>query len=185
MRELRPQIQAAARQAEIDRRPSSDIVATLGETCLFRTVVPNEYGGLALGARDVVEIAFELGHADASAAWLFLVTSGTRMLSTFPAAFVDDLYGEDAWRGFVAAGASTFAARRLGCLPGGEQDSRVHRRRRGWTRRARSAKAADIDVVIAWDQLAAADGAGAELLRLVDDPTAEGSLFDTPITVIK
>ena len=111
VRELRPRIQAAGRQAEIDRRMPDDIVAALTETGLFLTAVPIEYGGLALGARDIAEIALELGRADSSAAWLFMVACGARMVSTFPKPLVDDLYGGmEGWRGPIAAGGSTFAA---------------------------------------------------------------------------
>lgn len=111
IRELRPEIQASARQAEEQRRLSDDIVAKLTEIGLYRTIVPIEYGGLALGARDVAEITMELGHADSSASWSFMVAGGVRMVSTFPKPLVDFLYEPiDTWQGPIAAGGSTFAA---------------------------------------------------------------------------
>lgn len=109
--ELRPRIQAAAQGAEQARKLPDDLIEALADTGLTRALVPIEYGGLALGARDVAEIAMELGRADAAAGWVFMVSGGARMISTFPEELVDDLYREvDTWKGPIAAGGSTFAA---------------------------------------------------------------------------
>jgi alkylation response protein AidB-like acyl-CoA dehydrogenase len=108
---LRPAIQAEAVEAERRGRLSDSLVAGLAKAGLYRTVAPVEYGGFALGARDVAEIARELGRSDASAGWTFLVACSLRMVSAFPKALVDDLYGKaNSWPGPIAAGGSTFAA---------------------------------------------------------------------------
>ena len=43
----------------------------------------------------------------------------------------------------------------------------------------------DLTAVVAWDFTAAVERAGPELIRLMNDPTATGEIFETPITVIK
>lgn len=109
--ELRPTIRAQAVQAERQGRLSDELIAELSRIGLYRAVAPTEYGGLALGARDVAEIARELGRGDASAGWTFLVAASLRMVSTFPQEMVEDLYrAVDTWQGPLAAGGSTFAA---------------------------------------------------------------------------
>jgi len=109
--ELRPTIRAQAARAEQQGRLSDELIAELARIGLYRVVAPVEYGGLALGARDVAEIARELGRGDACAGWTFLVASSLRMVSTFPKELVEDLYrAADTWLGPLAAGGSTFAA---------------------------------------------------------------------------
>ncbi|WP_170222852.1 acyl-CoA dehydrogenase family protein [Nonomuraea turkmeniaca] len=109
--ELRPTIRAQAAQAEQQGRLSDELIAEFTRIGLYRVTGPVEYGGLALGARDVAEIARELGRGDASAGWTFLVASSLRMVSTFPKELVEDLYrAVDTWQGPLAAGGSTFAA---------------------------------------------------------------------------
>jgi alkylation response protein AidB-like acyl-CoA dehydrogenase len=109
--ELRTTIRAQAAQAEQQGRLSDELIVEFARIGLYRVAAPVEYGGLALGARDVAEIARELGRGDASAGWTFLVASSLRMVSTFPKELVDDLYrAVDTWQGPLAAGGSTFAA---------------------------------------------------------------------------
>lgn len=109
--ELCPLIREQAGQAEQQGRLSDELIGELARIGLYRVTAPVEYGGLALGARDVAEIARELGHGDASAGWTFLVACSLRMVSTFPKGLVDDLYRAiDTWQGPLAAGGSTFAA---------------------------------------------------------------------------
>lgn len=109
--ELRPVIRAEAAEAEQRGRLSDSLVARFAEAGLYRVAAPLEYGGLALGARDVAEIARELGRGDAAAGWTFLVACSLRMVSAFPKELVDDLYrAADTWKGPLAAGGSTFAA---------------------------------------------------------------------------
>lgn len=111
VRRLQPRIRELAAQAEQDGRLSPEIIGALTDLGLYRTVVPIEYGGYALGARDIAEIASALGRGDASAGWTFLVACGLRMVSTFPEPLVDDLYSRlEGHEGPAAAGGSTFAA---------------------------------------------------------------------------
>jgi alkylation response protein AidB-like acyl-CoA dehydrogenase len=111
VRDLQPRIRELAAQAEQDGRLSPEIIQAFTDLGLYRTVVPKEYGGYALGARDIAEIAAALGQGDASAGWTFLVACGLRMVSTFPKRLVDDLYSRlDGHAGPAAAGGSTFAA---------------------------------------------------------------------------
>lgn len=109
--DLRPTIRAEAAEAERRGRLSDSLVASFADIGLYRVAAPLEYGGAALGARDIAEIARELGQGDASAGWTFLVACSLRMVSAFPKELVDDLYrAVDTWQGPLAAGGSTFAA---------------------------------------------------------------------------
>ncbi|TAJ48495.1 MAG: oxidoreductase [Herbiconiux sp.] len=111
VRELTPRIRERGAQAERDGRLSPEIIHELTELGLYRSAAPLEYGGYAIGARDIAEIATELGRGDAAAGWTFLVACSLRMVSTFPKELVDDLYSRlDGHDGPLAAGGSTFAA---------------------------------------------------------------------------
>jgi alkylation response protein AidB-like acyl-CoA dehydrogenase len=108
---LSGRIRELAPESERQGRLSTEIIEALTEIGLYRTTAPIEYGGYALGARDVAEISTALGRADAAAAWTFLVASSLRMVSTFPKPLVDDLYSRlEGHSGPLAAGGSTFAA---------------------------------------------------------------------------
>lgn len=108
---LQARIRELAPEAERVGRLSPEIIQAFTDLGLYRVTAPIEYGGYALGARDIAEIAVELGKADAAAAWTFLVASSLRMVSTFPQPLVDDIYSRfEGHVGPLAAGGSTFAA---------------------------------------------------------------------------
>ncbi|WP_158268802.1 acyl-CoA dehydrogenase family protein [Salinibacterium hongtaonis] len=108
---LLPTIRAQAPQAERDGKLSAEVIRGLTDLGIYKAVAPIEHGGFALGARDLAEIAMALGRADASAGWSFFVACSLRMVSSFPAPLVEDLYSRAAdHSGPTAAGGSTFAA---------------------------------------------------------------------------
>lgn len=110
-RALQARVRELAPAAEQDGHLSSEILQAFTDLGLYRATAPIEYGGYALGARDIAEISVALGKGDAAASWTFLVATSLRMVSTFPKQLVDDLYSRlDGHVGPLAAGGSTFAA---------------------------------------------------------------------------
>lgn len=108
---LQDRIRELAPEAEIRGRLSSEVIEAFTDLGLYRACAPIEYGGYALGARDIAEIARALGKGDAAASWSFFVGTSLRMVSTFPQELVDELYSrQDGHMGPLAAGGSTFAA---------------------------------------------------------------------------
>ncbi|MBP3035396.1 acyl-CoA dehydrogenase family protein [Arthrobacter sp. zg-ZUI100] len=111
VRTLQHRIRELAPESERRGRLSTEIVEAFTELGLYRACAPIEYGGYALGARDIAEIARALGRGDAAASWTFFVGTSLRMVSTFPKPLVDELYSRQQGHvGPLAAGGSTFAA---------------------------------------------------------------------------
>lgn len=86
----------------------------------FRVSVPQEFGGSAMGARDLAEIISEIAQGDGSAAWITMIASGfARVMLTFPDRTVEEVYSHaNDWKGPLVASASLFsekiqAARRV------------------------------------------------------------------------
>ncbi|WP_327347581.1 oxidoreductase [Streptomyces europaeiscabiei] len=80
------------------------------EAGVFKTALPVELGGYALGARDTVEIITALGEGDGSAAWTVFVAGGIRNVLGFPQQTVDEVFKEiDTWIGPLVVGASVFS----------------------------------------------------------------------------
>lgn len=108
---LEPRIRELAEKAERDGRLDPEIIRALTDLGIYRAVAPTELGGLALGARDVAEIAMALGRGDAAVGWTFLVACSLRMVSSFTPELTSDLYSRlEGHAGPLAAGGSTFAA---------------------------------------------------------------------------
>lgn len=111
VRALQPRIRELAPEAEQRGRLSTEILEAFTKLGLYRACAPIEYGGYALGARDIAEIARALGQGDAAANWSFFVGTSLRMVSSFPKPLVDELYSRlEGHAGPLAAGGSTFAA---------------------------------------------------------------------------
>lgn len=111
IRDLEPRIRELGAEAEQNGRLHPEILGALTELGLYRAVAPLDYGGYALGARDVAEIAMALGRGDAAAGWTFLVAGSLRMVSTFGPDLTADLYSRlDGHVEPLAAGGSAFAA---------------------------------------------------------------------------
>lgn len=123
VRELVPLIREnAAAGEELGCLPPATLDA-LHRTGLFRASVPREFGGYALGARDLAEIVTAVATGDGSAAWLAMIASGfARVMLTFPEDTVREVYSRSLdWPGPVVASASLFSERiqRASRVPGG------------------------------------------------------------------
>jgi alkylation response protein AidB-like acyl-CoA dehydrogenase len=74
---------------------------------VFKLTLPAEYGGTALGARDIAEIVTALGSGDAAAGWLTVVATATRQSLAFPERTVEEVFrNAKTWDGPVVIGAS-------------------------------------------------------------------------------
>jgi resorcinol 4-hydroxylase (FADH2) len=69
VRALRPDIEARALAAEKARRVSSETMAALRDTGVFRAMQPKHFGGYEYGPAELAEIGFELGRACGSTGW--------------------------------------------------------------------------------------------------------------------
>lgn len=77
---------------------------------VFKIAIPEQVGGYALGARDMIEIVTTLGRGDGSAGWLVIVSSGIRSALAFPQQAVDEIFGMiDDWVGPLVFGASVLS----------------------------------------------------------------------------
>jgi alkylation response protein AidB-like acyl-CoA dehydrogenase len=68
-RRLVPIIRARARDAEQLRRLHDETMRAVEEAGFLQMLVPKRWGGMGLGLRALCEVARELAHGDASAAW--------------------------------------------------------------------------------------------------------------------
>ncbi|MGU7773518.1 acyl-CoA dehydrogenase family protein [Burkholderia sp. MR1-5-21] len=78
--ELVPALRAQADEAERQRSLTMDISKRLGEIGVFDLGTPMEFGGLAAGARDIVEVLREVGRGDGSAGWLAGTAANNHLL---------------------------------------------------------------------------------------------------------
>jgi alkylation response protein AidB-like acyl-CoA dehydrogenase len=72
-----PELEAAGRQAELDRALPPGIVKLLRDLGLFWLKTPNELGGTVLDPLDFCDVLEEVAYHDASAAWAVMVGNGT------------------------------------------------------------------------------------------------------------
>ncbi len=123
VRELVPLIREnASAGEELGCLPPATLDA-LHQTGLFRASVPPDFGGYALGARDLAEIVAAVATGDGSAAWMTMIASGfARVMLTFPEGAVREVYSRSLeWPGPVVASASLFSERiqQASRVPGG------------------------------------------------------------------
>ncbi|EGY02492.1 Acyl-CoA dehydrogenase [Nitrospirillum viridazoti Y2] len=113
VRALVPLVRAHAAEGEkLGCLPPQTLEALAGAGA-FRLSVPQEFGGYALGARDLAEIITEIARGDGSAGWTAMIASGfVRVMLTFPDRTVEEVYGATRdWQGPVVASASLFSER--------------------------------------------------------------------------
>lgn len=118
---LLPVIAANAAEGERLRRLPDETVALLREADVFRSLVSPERGGHGLGLDAVVALGRTLGRADTATAWVatFLVMHNW-MLSMFPSAVVDEVFGD---RGYALAPAALSPTGSAAPVPGGYEVS--------------------------------------------------------------
>ncbi|MBR9840859.1 acyl-CoA dehydrogenase family protein [Salipiger thiooxidans] len=110
--EIVPMLRDTAAEGEKLGALAPQAVAALSELGVFRLTLPTDFGGLALGARDTVEIISEVSRGDGAAGWTAFVAGGLRNMLTFPDQAVNEVFADvKEWKGPIAAGASIFATK--------------------------------------------------------------------------
>ncbi|WP_192938570.1 acyl-CoA dehydrogenase family protein [Pseudomonas putida] len=109
--ELVPLLRKQADEAERQRFLTTDASQRLGEIGVFDLGTPLEFGGLAAGARDLVEVLREVGRGDGSAGWLTATAANNHLLVVaYPAEAVREVFdGSPSNCGPRLVGASIFA----------------------------------------------------------------------------
>jgi alkylation response protein AidB-like acyl-CoA dehydrogenase len=107
IRELVPALRANAEEGERIGALTPATLKAVSDLGVFRLTLPAEYGGTALGARDIAEIVTALGSGDAAAGWLAVVATAVRNSLAFPKQTIDEVF-QDAltWEGPIVVGAS-------------------------------------------------------------------------------
>ncbi|MGC7096590.1 acyl-CoA dehydrogenase family protein [Amycolatopsis lurida] len=91
--ELSPLIKKHAAWAEENRRIHDESIEALADAGVFKLRVPKRYGGYEADTRTLVDVATELGRADASTSWTASVYwIPTWMACTFPDEVQDEVF---------------------------------------------------------------------------------------------
>ena len=107
IRALVPELRANAEEGETIGALTPSMLKALSDAGIFRLTLPAEYGGTALGARDITEIITALGAGDGAAGWLAVVATASRNSLAFPEPLVDEIFRDAAtWEGPIMIGAS-------------------------------------------------------------------------------
>jgi len=107
IRELVPLLRTNAAEGEKIGALTPETLEAVSDAGIFKLTLPAEYGGTALGARDIAEIVAALGSGDAAAGWLAVVATATRNSLAFPERTVEEVFRDAmTWDGPVVIGAS-------------------------------------------------------------------------------
>lgn len=108
---LVPFLRDEAVRAEEQGYLTDVVVARLSELRVFDILTPREYGGFAMGARDMVEVIQAVGRGDGSAAWLASASTGNDiMVLAYSQRAIDEVFAQaEGWQGPIIIGASLFA----------------------------------------------------------------------------
>jgi alkylation response protein AidB-like acyl-CoA dehydrogenase len=82
-RALAPEIRAAADGVEAERRIPEALLARLIEAGVFRIAMPRAWGGPEMDPLAQIELVEELARADASVAWVVMITSDSGFYSAW------------------------------------------------------------------------------------------------------
>ncbi|MUZ58547.1 oxidoreductase [Agrobacterium vitis] len=111
-RALIPLIREQAREGEKIGALTPDVLKALSDIGIYKMAMPAEWGGYALGARDLVEIIATLGEADGSAGWAGFVAVGVKNLLALEGEVVGEVLEDTrGWAGPTVVGASVFATK--------------------------------------------------------------------------
>lgn len=103
-------IRSQAREGERIGALTPEVLKALDEAGIYRMTMPVEWGGTALGARDLVEVVAALGEGDGSAAWSAFVGVGLRNFLALDPRLVEEVRKDvEGWVGPALVGASVFA----------------------------------------------------------------------------
>jgi alkylation response protein AidB-like acyl-CoA dehydrogenase len=115
-RALAPEIRAAADRVEAERRIPDDLLARLVAAGVFRIAMPRAWGGPEMDPLAQIELVEELARADASVAWVVMITSD----SGFYGAWLEDEVARALYPSLDARTAGMlFPAGRAHVVPGG------------------------------------------------------------------
>jgi alkylation response protein AidB-like acyl-CoA dehydrogenase len=115
-RALAPEIRAAADRVEAERRIPDDLLARLVGAGVFRIAMPRAWGGPEMDPLAQIELVEELARADASVAWVVMITSD----SGFYSAWLDDAVARAMYPSLDARTAGLlFPAGQAHAVPGG------------------------------------------------------------------
>ncbi|MFD4603771.1 acyl-CoA dehydrogenase family protein [Streptomyces sp. NPDC058464] len=105
--EIVPVLRQEGTQSEELGSLTPTALKALDSTGAFRIAHPLEYGGHALGARDIAEIIATAARGDGSAGWTVWAGTGIRLLLGYPKRTVDELFAvDDGWVGPLTCNAS-------------------------------------------------------------------------------
>jgi indole-3-acetate monooxygenase len=76
------------------RHISADVITSLQEIGLYRAFVPEQFGGIGMGASDFLDRIERISHADGSAGWVASFAFATKYLSSLPAATLAEIYSD-------------------------------------------------------------------------------------------
>ncbi len=79
-REIGPELRARSREIDTARQLPQDIAEKLAERHFYRTLIPEELGGLGLSPRTLCELCETLAAANGSAAWCVFIGATSKYL---------------------------------------------------------------------------------------------------------
>jgi alkylation response protein AidB-like acyl-CoA dehydrogenase len=92
---LRPQLIAAGREGDQNRRISDQVFEAVKSTGAFSISAPTKFGGLAANTREAHAVARAIGRGDGSLAWVDgILDSGAWVLSLMDERAQEDVWGE-------------------------------------------------------------------------------------------
>lgn len=105
-----PEMRAQAVAGEEQRALTENVSVTLAGLGVFDLGTPKELGGLAAGARDLLEVIREVGRGDGSAGWLAGTAANNHMLALiFPDEAIKEIFSGPDPQGPRLVAASLFA----------------------------------------------------------------------------
>lgn len=109
---LIPLIREQAQEGERIGALTPDVLQAVTGAGIFKMGMPIEWGGYALGARDLVEIISLLGEGDGSAGWADFVGVGMKNLLALKPQVIEEVRRDtEGWAGPVIVGASVYATK--------------------------------------------------------------------------
>lgn len=112
VRALIPLIREQAREGEKIGSLTPDVLQAVTDAGIFKMGMPIEWGGYALGARDLVEVISALGEGDGSAGWAAFVGVGLKNLLALGPEIIEEVRADtEGWAGPAIVGASVYATK--------------------------------------------------------------------------
>ena len=110
VRALIPLIREDAQEGERIGALTPRVLEALNDAGIYKMTMPEEWGGYALGTRDLLEIISVLGEGDGSAGWAAFVGIGIKNVLALDEQIVNEVKADaEGWVGPAVVGASVFA----------------------------------------------------------------------------